>query len=127
MHLWIADATTFSKKNSNIFFAHKKLKIPPSKVSQKNWNPYCSSAQTTQTEEYVFQYVAYGPTVYRTGVIKSRQHWANCPFLYSMVTVLSLSEVIWHNMNLNPDEIGVWLKLVRACCRLHTLSFAQIG
>ena len=74
----------------------------------------------------MFQNVAYRPSVYRTWV-KSRQDRANCPILYSVVTVLSLSEVIWHNMNLNPDEIGVWLKLVRACCRLHTLSFAQIG
>ena len=55
-------STMFSKKNS-IFFALKKLKKPPSKVAQKNSNPLffltASSAQTAQTEEFMFQNVAY--------------------------------------------------------------------
>ena len=53
------------------FFALKKLKKPPSKVAQKNSNPLFSSltAQTAQTEEFMFQNVAYRPTVYKTGVI----------------------------------------------------------
>ena len=44
MQLFSADATMFLKK-SLFFFAHKKLKKPPSKVAQKNSNPlffpYC--------------------------------------------------------------------------------------
>ena len=61
----------FFKKILNIFFAHKKLKKPPSKVAQKNSNPlFCFTAwaaQTAQKEEFVFQIVAYRPTVYRIG------------------------------------------------------------
>ena len=52
-------------------FLHKKLKKPPSKVAQKNSNPpfflTAWPAQTAKTEEFMFQNVAYRPTVYRTG------------------------------------------------------------
>ena len=69
-------STMFSKKF--IFFALKKLKKTPSKVSQKNSNPLffltASSAQTAQTEEFMFQNVAYRPTVYRTGVKATEMH-----------------------------------------------------
>ena len=56
------------KKN----FALKKLKKTPSKVAQKNSNPLfflltASTAQMAQTEEFMFENVAYRPTVYRTG------------------------------------------------------------
>ena len=55
MQLFSANATIF-------FFAHKKLKKPPSKVAQKNSNPLFSltawAAQTAQTEEFMFQNVA---------------------------------------------------------------------
>jgi hypothetical protein len=55
-------STMFSKKKS-IFFALKKLKKAPSKVAQKNSNPLffltTNSAQTVQTEEFMFQNVAY--------------------------------------------------------------------
>ena len=58
-------------KKKIIFFALKKLEKTPSKVAQKNSNPLffltASSAQTAQTEEFMFQNVAYRPTVYRTG------------------------------------------------------------
>ena len=68
MQLFCADATMFKKKK----IAHKKLKKPPSKVAQKNSNPLffliALTAQTTQTEEFLFQNVAYRLTVYRTGV-----------------------------------------------------------
>ena len=68
MQLFSADATIFSKKD---FFAHKKLKKAPSKVAQKNSNPLfsltASTAQMAQTEEFMFQNMAYRPTVYRTG------------------------------------------------------------
>ena len=71
MQLFSADATIFLKI-LKVFFAHKKLKKPPSKVAQKNSNPLFFSllpwaAQTAQTEEFMFQNVAYRPTVYRTG------------------------------------------------------------
>ena len=53
-------------------FCPQKLKKPPSKVAQKNSNPLffltTLTAQTAQTEEFIFQNVAYRPTVYRTGV-----------------------------------------------------------
>ena len=51
-----------------ICFAHKKLKKLPPKVAQKNSNPLFSlTASTAQIEEFMFQNVAYRPTVYRTG------------------------------------------------------------
>ena len=48
------------------------LKKPPSKVAQKYSNPLlffltASTAQIAQTGEFMFQNVAYRPTVYRTG------------------------------------------------------------
>ena len=56
------------------FFARKK---PPLKVAQKNSNPLFSltalTAQKAQTEEFMFQNVAYWPTVYRTGHLKAIQ------------------------------------------------------
>ena len=72
MQLISAEATMFSKKFKKKNFAHKKLKKPPSKVAQKNSNPLfsltASTAQMAQTEEFMFQNVAYRPTVYRTGM-----------------------------------------------------------
>ena len=54
-------STMFSKKIHS--FALKKLKKTPSKVAQINSNPLffltASSAQTSQTEEFMFQNVAY--------------------------------------------------------------------
>ena len=70
-------------KKIKLFFAHKKLKKPPSKIAQKNSNPLffpsASTAQTAQTEEFIFQNVAYRPTVYRTGVIVKRFHKVTTP------------------------------------------------
>ena len=74
MRLFSADATILERKY--IFFVHKKLKKPPSKVAQKNSNLIffsltawaAQTTQTAQTEEFMFQIVAYRPTVYRTGV-----------------------------------------------------------
>ena len=46
------------------------MEKPPSKVGQNNSNPLpltASTAQMAQTEEFMFQNVAYRPTVYRTG------------------------------------------------------------
>ena len=69
MQLFSADAITFSKK----------LKKPPSKVAQKNSNPLffitAWAAQTAQTEEFMFQNVAYRPTVYKTGMCTSENMW----------------------------------------------------
>ena len=53
-------------------FAHKKEKKTPTKVAQKYSNPLffltASTAQMAKTEEFMFQNVAYIPTVYKTGV-----------------------------------------------------------
>ena len=75
MQLFSADSTMLSKFFT-IFVAHKKLKKPLSKVAQKNSNPFFSllpwaaqTAQTVQTEEFMFQNVAYRPIVYKTGGI----------------------------------------------------------
>ena len=51
-------------------FAHKKLKKPPSKVSQKYsifFPVLLRAVQTAKTEEFMLQNVAYRPTVYKTG------------------------------------------------------------
>ena len=60
-------------ENFRFFFALKKLKKPPSKVAQISSNPLfslaASTAQIAQTEEFMFQNVAYRPTVYRTVVV----------------------------------------------------------
>ena len=71
MELFSADATIY-KKECKSFFAHKKLKKSPSKVAQKNSNPpffflIAWAAQMAQTEEFMFQNLAYRPTVYRSG------------------------------------------------------------
>ena len=73
MQLFSVDATIFFIRKIKLFFAHKKLKKPPSKVAQKNSNPLFfpllpAQAQMAQTEEFMFQNMAYRPTVYRTGV-----------------------------------------------------------
>jgi hypothetical protein len=51
----------------------KSWKKAPSKVAQNSSNPLFSltalTAQTAQTEEFMFQNVAYWPTVYKTGVL----------------------------------------------------------
>ena len=63
MQLFSADATMFFK----FFFDHKKLKKTPPKVAQKYSNlfsPIARSIQTAQTEEFIFQNVAYRATVY---------------------------------------------------------------
>ena len=50
------------------FFALKKLKKPPSKVAQKYSKKFSPiAAKTVQTEEFLFQNVAYRSTVYNTG------------------------------------------------------------
>ena len=52
----------------SFFFDHTKLKKNTLKVAQKHSNPLLFiTALTAQTEEFMFQIVAYRPTVYRTG------------------------------------------------------------
>ena len=72
MQLFSADATIFSKK------AHKNH---PQKLLRKTQIHFFSllpwAAQMAQTEEFMFQIVAYRPTVYRTGglaIIKFSSH-----------------------------------------------------
>ena len=48
-------------KRIEFFFAHKKLKKTPLKLFSSSLLPW--AAQTAQTEEFVFQNVAYRPTV----------------------------------------------------------------
>ena len=65
MQIFSADSTTFS----NVYFVHKKLKKPSSKVAQKKLkSTLFLTAQMTQTEEFMFQNVAYRTTLYKTGV-----------------------------------------------------------
>jgi hypothetical protein len=72
MQLFSGDDTIFTKKIKEFFSAHKKLKKTPSKVAQKNSNSLffltAWAAQTAQIEEFVFQNVAYRPTV--TGLLE---------------------------------------------------------
>ena len=68
MHLFSADATIFLKKFQTVFLRTKSLKKLASKVAQKNTNPFFFlTAWAAQTAEFMFQNVAYRPTVYRTG------------------------------------------------------------
>ena len=71
MQLFSADATMFLEKFL-IFFCPQKVEKTPSKVAQKNSNPLfflnAWPAQTAQTEEFIFQNVAYRPTVYNIGL-----------------------------------------------------------
>ena len=73
MQLFSAEPTMFKKKV--VVFCPQKVKKPPSKVAQKNSNPLffltALTAQTAKTEEFMFQNVAYRPTVYRNGPITS--------------------------------------------------------
>ena len=62
----------FCLDNKMFFFAHKKLKNPhPQKLLRKpqiqSFYLTAWAAQTTQREEFMFQNVAFRPTVYRTG------------------------------------------------------------
>ena len=71
MYFFNVDAKIF--KILKKFFAHEKLKKSPSIVAQKTSNPLfpltALTVQTAQTEEFMFQNVAYRPTVHRTGII----------------------------------------------------------
>ena len=66
MQLFSADATIF-------FLSTKSWKNHPQKLLRKTQIHFFSltawAAQTAQTEEFMFQIVAYRPTVYRTGEI----------------------------------------------------------
>ena len=55
------------------FFAHKKLKKTPTKVAQKNSNLLFflilpEMPKLPKQKNFMFQNVAYRPTVYRTGI-----------------------------------------------------------
>ena len=70
MQLFSADATIFLK--FLIFFRPQKVeKTTLKSCSEKLKSTFFSlltwATQTTQTEEFMFQNVAYRPTVYRTG------------------------------------------------------------
>ena len=68
MQLLSANATIFSKKN----LLTKSWKNNPEKLLRKTQIHFffltAWAAQTTPTEEFMFQNMAYRPTVYRTGM-----------------------------------------------------------
>ena len=48
---------------------HQKLKKPPSQVAQNSSNPlFFLTALTAETAQFMFQNMAYWPTIYRAGV-----------------------------------------------------------
>ena len=69
MQHFSVDATIFRKKN--IFLPTKSWKATLKSCSEKLKSTFFSllpwAAQTAQTEEFMFQIVAYRPTVYITG------------------------------------------------------------
>ena len=58
-------------QNKFFFFCPEKVEKTTLKSCSENSNPLFSllprAAQTAETEEFMFQNVAYRPTVYRTG------------------------------------------------------------
>ena len=76
MQLFSADAAVFEKKE--VFFDHKKLKKPPSKVAQKNSNPLFSllPAQPKWPKQKN-SYSKMWPTVCRTGIF-TRSRSSKC-------------------------------------------------
>ena len=71
MQLFSADATMFFLKENIFFLPLKTWKNDPQKLLRKTqihfFSLTASTAQMAQTEEFMFQNVAYRPTVYRTG------------------------------------------------------------
>ena len=74
-HYFSADAKIFRKK-INLNFAHQKLKNPLSKVVQKYLIFFLITAQAE--EEFMFQNVAYKPTVFLTVyLLLSKAHFTD--------------------------------------------------
>ena len=68
MQLFSANATIFKKKTIGPQNVEKPtIKICPEKKTNTLFFLTAWAAQTAQTEEFMFQIVAYRPTVYRTG------------------------------------------------------------
>ena len=65
----------FSADATNFLCLQKVEKKTPSKVAQNYFLPIAD--QTAQTEEFMFQNVAYRPTVYRTGAV-GHPTFSNC-------------------------------------------------
>ena len=72
MQFFSATLQCFQNK-FNFFLPSKSWKNHPQKLLRKTQIHFFSllpwAAQTAQTEEFMFQIVAYRPTVYRTGVV----------------------------------------------------------
>ena len=81
MQLFSADATMFLKKLKIFFCPQKVEKTTLKSCSEKLKSTFFFllpwAAQTTQTEEFMFQNVAYRPTVYRTGAV-GHPTFSNC-------------------------------------------------
>ena len=106
-------------------FANKKLKKTSSKVAQKNSNPLffltALTAQTAQTEEFIFQDVAYRPTVYyRTGI------W---PIKYTELikkNVLQLLEKSHQFVNLLRKGNAYWPKFLRWSGNVYNMRWHTV-
>ena len=71
MQLFSVDAKMFLKENLSCFFAHKKLKKPPSKLAQKNLNPlfsYCPDCPNSPNIRIFVPKCGFKPTLYGTGL-----------------------------------------------------------
>ena len=71
IHIFFSKYQKCGHYKFKFYFCPQKVEKTPSKVAQKNSNPLffltAWAAQTAQTEEFMFQNVAYRPTVYKTG------------------------------------------------------------
>ena len=82
-------STMFSKKKINIFCPQKVEKTTLKSCSEKLKSTFfpltASTAQMAQTEKFMFQNMAYRPTVYRTGVVMDFLPQVNCTKMYTCV------------------------------------------
>ena len=67
MQLFSVDATIFSKKKINLFFAHENIKKTPSKVAhnrpQTFFSQYCPAAQTSPESIFHIIYISQDSSV----------------------------------------------------------------
>ena len=68
MQFFSADAIIFFKKFQSFFCPQKVEKNTLKSCSEKLKYTFFLTASTAQIEEFMFQNVAYRPTVYRTGM-----------------------------------------------------------
>ena len=112
MHLFSADATMFS-----IFLFYflptKSWKNYPQKLLRKTQIHW--AAQTAQTEEFMFQNVAYRTTVYRTGALEMKNNW----YLLQRNNLFWISATLKSNLGKRIKEFSGLMQL----CISSLLSF----